>query len=150
MSANIDIIRADQTNLEGVAKLFDLYRQFYGKDSEINSCQTFLKERMENNDIIIYAAFIDGEMAGITNIYPSFSSVSMVPFWILNDLYVDEKYRGRGVAEALLNHAKHEAKKAGALQLQLETAPDNKAAQSVYERCGWVQNTYKFYNRSTD
>lgn len=74
----------------------------------------------------------------------------MVPFWILNDLYVDQKYRGRGVAEALLNYAKEQAQKAGAKQLQLETAPDNKAAQSVYERCGWIQNTYIFYNKSTD
>ncbi|MGW8957668.1 GNAT family N-acetyltransferase [Paenibacillus sp. NPDC055715] len=62
---------------------------------------------------------------GFTQLYPSFSSVSMKRTWILNDLYVQEEARKQGIAQALLDKAKLHAIQSNAKSLELQTAPDN-------------------------
>lgn len=57
--------------------------------------------------------------------------------WILNDLYVDEKYRRLGIARELLGKAEQFARETGAKGLSLETTPDNFNAQKLYEILGW-------------
>jgi len=59
--------------------------------------------------------------------------------WLLNDLYVAESARRHGVAGALLDAARRHGKATGAHELTLQTTVDNKAAQALYEREGWVR-----------
>ena len=82
----------------------------------------------------------DGNGLGFTQLYPSFSSVSMQRVYILNDLYVSEKSRGQGIGESLMEYAKQFARKMGSKGLTLETAVDN-PAQNLYKRLGWVKDT---------
>ena len=98
--------------------------------------ETFLRERIEQNESIIFVA-MDGEKAlGFTQLYPSFSSVSAQRLWILNDLFVVPEARGKGVGEAILNHAKQFAKATNSKGLSLETA-ENNPAQKLYEKLNW-------------
>ena len=76
---------------------------------------------------------------GFTQLYPTFSSVSMQRFYILNDLYVLPTLRGQGIGESLLNAAKDLAKANNWKGLALETAVDN-PAQKLYERLGWERS----------
>ena len=57
--------------------------------------------------------------------------------WVLNDLYVDADARRHGVAQALLDAAADFARDDGAIRLELETTPDNRTAQALYESGGW-------------
>ena len=41
----------------------------------------------------------DGEYIGFTQLYPSFSSISMKELWILNDLFVQATKRGAGTGK---------------------------------------------------
>jgi GNAT superfamily N-acetyltransferase len=54
--------------------------------------------------------------------------------WLLNDLYVDKKARGKGTATQLLNAAKEFGIETGSKWLLLQTASDNFTAQKVYEK----------------
>jgi ribosomal protein S18 acetylase RimI-like enzyme len=74
---------------------------------------------------------------GFTLLYPTWSSLSLKPWWNLNDLYVVPGARQRGVARALMERARRLAEETGASGLGLETAKDNFAAQKLYERLGW-------------
>ena len=74
--------------------------------------------------------------AGFTQLYPSFSSVSLRRLWILNDLFVAPSARGHGVGAALLARARVWAEETWAKGLVLETAVDN-PAQRLYESMGW-------------
>ena len=65
--------------------------------------------------------------------------------WILNDLYVKEEARGRGVGENLLTTAIQFAKQTEAKGLFLETANDNYNAQRLYEKIGFKKETNYFY-----
>jgi GNAT superfamily N-acetyltransferase len=61
----------------------------------------------------------------------------MRPIWILNDLFVAEEARRRGVGARLLRVARDYALRTGAVRLALATAVTNTTAQSLYEREGW-------------
>ena len=120
-----------------VINLFDKYRVFYKKDSDINLAERFIKTRLANNESVIFVA-LDGEASiGFTQLYPKYSSVSAVKNWILNDLYVELNYRKQGIGEALIKTAMDFAKGDGATYVQLETAIDNYTAQSLYKAMGF-------------
>lgn len=133
----ININTATPANLAEIAKLFDGYRQFYGKDSDTALAKSFIRERLQQNEsVIFYAQHEDDSYLGVTQLYPTFSSVSASKRWILNDLYVIPDYHNQGVGHLLLNKAKQFATADNACGLQLSTAVDNIGAQKLYESLG--------------
>jgi len=54
----------------------------------------------------------------------------MKPIWILNDLFVAEDARRRGVGERLLRAARDHGQRTGAARLALSTAVSNTTAQA--------------------
>ncbi|PLT28776.1 GNAT family N-acetyltransferase [Peribacillus deserti] len=137
----MNIYQASIEDLEGISELFNLYRIFYRQPSDLDAAQAFIKERLINRDSIIFAAVNDGTYAGFTQLYPTFSSVSMKRDLILNDLYVHEDARKLGAGRLLLDAAKEYAIKTGAKGLSLQTAHDNYTAQRLYESYGYQQET---------
>ena len=134
-------MRAERKDLENVIPLFDSYRQFYGQRSDLTAARTFVGDRMDRDDSVIYVAYTNsGEAAGFTQLYPSFSSVSLKALWILNDLFVRSDVRHGGVGRALLERARQHAVETGAKGLVLSTGVANKAAQALYESCGWQRD----------
>lgn len=70
----------------------------------------------------------------------------MKKLWNLNDLYVDQSARRKGVAKILMKKAKEYALKTGAKGLTLETAIDNYNAQRLYESIGYEKIECFHYN----
>jgi GNAT superfamily N-acetyltransferase len=139
--AGIEIARVSIRDLDDLVPLFDGYRQFYGQHSDPIAARAFLRERIERDESVIYLAYTHPrEAAGFTQLYPSFSSVSLKPLWILNDLYVRSDVRRGGFARALLERARLHALETGAKGLTLTTGVTNKAAQALYESCGWQRD----------
>ncbi len=68
----------------------------------------------------------------------------MKPILILNDLFVHNEHRKKGIGEALLERAKAYCKENQYKGLALETAIDN-PAQSLYERLGWPKDMHCFH-----
>ena len=66
--------------------------------------------------------------------------------WILADLYVHPEIRRQGVSKALMERAQQLAIDTGAKRLILDTAPDNRPAQSLYESLGWKRDTFYHYS----
>jgi GNAT superfamily N-acetyltransferase len=126
---------------ELVAGLFDAYRQFYGQPPDLDGARRFLAERLGRGESVSYAVVEGGRALGFTQLYPSFSSVSMRPIWILNDLFVAEEARRRGVGAMLLRAAQDHALRTGAARLALSTAVTNTKAQALYEQDGWKRDT---------
>lgn len=128
-------ITADQVGL--AAPLFAGYREFYGEPYDLDSAATFLTERLERAESIVFLALEGDEAVGFTQIYPSFSSTRLAPIWILNDLFVTEAARGTGPVDAILGEVETAAIAAGAIEVELATAHTNHRAQSVYDRHGY-------------
>lgn len=138
---NVQIRKATISDLEELTSLFDGYRQFYGRTSDLNIAHSFLLQRFSKRQSVIFLAEEkDDNFVGFTQLFPSFSSVSAAQIFILNDLFVVPSARRRGVASALINAAADFAREAGAIRLSLSTGVSNKEAQALYEKSGWSRD----------
>jgi ribosomal protein S18 acetylase RimI-like enzyme len=144
----LDIRKVTRDDVALVAILFDAYRVFYEQTSDLQAAFNFLEQRISKNESVVYVATIKGEAVGFIQLYPIFSSVSLKPAWLLNDLFVAENSRKQGVAESLLQQAKQFGIETNAAYMLLQTASDNYKAQSVYEKNGWVKANDFFYEYS--
>jgi GNAT superfamily N-acetyltransferase len=145
----IEVVRATIDDLPQIVPLFDAYRQFYKAPSDLEGARRFIQAHFEQQTSVIFLAFGTNEQGarqawGFTQLYPSFSSVSMKRLWILNDLFVAPEARRAGVGRALLERARQFAEETHAKGLTLQTAIDNYTAQAVYEAMGWQRET-EFY-----
>jgi ribosomal protein S18 acetylase RimI-like enzyme len=143
----IDVRRATLADLDALVPLFDGYRQFYRQASDLEAARQFLSERLLNDESTLFLA--RGAAAvplGFTQLFPSFSSVSMARSFVLNDLFVAPEARRAGVARALLGAAVAFCKARGAVRLSLSTEVSNTSAQAVYVASGWsLQTEYQVY-----
>jgi GNAT superfamily N-acetyltransferase len=129
----MEIILARAEHLAEVAVLFDQYRVFYNQAANLDEARHFIQERIQAKDSKIFIARKNGSGVGFTQLYPSFSSVSMKRVWILNDLFVQKSHRHQGVAKLLMATAEDYARETGAVRIILATQISNIAAQALYK-----------------
>lgn len=145
----MEIYQATIEDLEGVSNLFNLYRVFYERTSNIEGAKKYIGERLENEDSVIFVVRNSQKYVGFTQLYPTFSSLSMKQAWILNDLFVVPEARKHGIGEMLLHKAKEFAIQTGAKSISLSTATDNTAAQRLYEKNGYERDA-QYYHYELD
>lgn len=141
MSAAI-VSRATPDDVDALLPLFAGYLRFYGKPVDETRMHDFLGARIGYQESVVFIAR-DGdsnEALGFVQLYPAFASLSQGRSWILNDLFVAESARGRGVSRQLMEAARELAVKTQACELFLQTARDNTVAQSLYTSLGWVRD----------
>jgi GNAT superfamily N-acetyltransferase len=143
----MNIRKAELMDLNHLAELFDQYRVFYKKNSDVESARLFLKTRMDKKESEIFVAFNDeGKMTGFTQLYPSFSSTRLKRFWILNDLFVHPDFRRQGYSIALIEKAKELCRHSGACGMMLETGKDNVEGNHLYPKSGFhLDEEHNFY-----
>jgi len=155
---NLAVKRITADEIQLVVGLFDKYRVFYKKTSDLALAENFISARLVNNESVIFVV-VDTAAdtlvpVAFTQLYPKYSSVSAVKNWILNDLYVDDKYRNKGVGRLLIDAAIAFAKETNAKFVQLETATDNYNAQHLYELSGFVKQApddeFILYRKNVD
>ena len=133
------IKEATINNLEELSILFDLYRQFYRQPSNVSGAREFLNERIKNKDSIIYISINeDGTLSGFVQLYPIFTSVGMKRCWLLNDLFVKEEERKKGIARKLIDRCKKLAEDTNATGLMLETGKNNLEGNVLYPTEGFT------------
>ena len=132
------------SDLDVLAPLFDAYRQFYAQASDQQAARQFLRERFTHSESILFLAYDGAVPVGFTQLYPSFSSVSLARTFILNDLFVVQSHRRKGVGTKLLHAATKFAQMFGAIRVTLNTDIKNTSAQATYEAAGWKRDQ-EFY-----
>ena len=138
----VDVIRrANESDVDQLSELFDLYRRFYGRESDLALARNFLAARLSAQESIIFVAQMkSGALAGFAQLYPTFSSISAKRAWILNDLYVREAYRKQGMGSRLLEQVKEFSHGVECAWVSLQTAKDNVTAQALYRQHGFVRD----------
>lgn len=136
----IEIRRAGPADVDAIAPLFDAYRQFYGRASDMPLARRFLADRLARNESVVFFAFEGPSPCGFTQLYPLFSSLRCRPVWSLSDLFVDPGRRRGGVARRLMEAAHAFARVQGAAAVELDTAHTNSAAQALYESLGYSRD----------
>ena len=138
--------KATLQDLEKLAPLFDAYRVFYKKESHLQAAIEFLKERLTNQESVIFIVYDDEKAVGFTQLYPLFSSVNMAPIWLLNDLFVNSAYRGKKIGKQLLEAAQNHCKATNAKGVSLETEKSNVIGNKLYPTMGFERDQdHNFY-----
>jgi ribosomal protein S18 acetylase RimI-like enzyme len=140
----MDVILAGLEHLEQLTPLVGAYRQFYKQPSDLEAVRTYLRERLTNNECVVFMAFENDEALGFTLLYHHWTTVALGHVWLLNDLFTKSGARRKGVGEALMERAAEFAKADGAKRIWLRTAVDNFTAQALYEKAGYKRDE-QFY-----
>ena len=145
----LDIRPATNNDITQLAQLFDVYRQFYEQAPNITLANAFIAERLNKQESVIFIAEnSDKILVGFCQIYPSFCSVIAAKIGVLYDLFVDESARKTGAGRALMLAAQEYASNNGMARLDLSTAKNNHAAQTLYKSLGWVRDDiFYVYNK---
>lgn len=146
---SIRIREAQLTDITAVAKLFDMYRQFYEQPADLDRAEHFLRERLEQREsVILLAEQSTPGLLGFCQLYPSFCSVEARPIYVLYDLFVHPAARQHGVGRLLLQAAEQRAAADGKARMDLTTARSNTTAQALYQSMGWLRDDiYYAYSR---
>lgn len=136
----MNILKAKKEHLSDLIPLFDAYRVFYRQTSDPLAAEKFLSQRIHKNDSTIFIAYINNIPAGFTQLYFSFSSVSMRPILILNDLFVSPDFRSKNIGSSLINEAKNLCVELNCKGIGIQTEKNNKA-QELYKHLGFEPDT---------
>lgn len=80
-----------------------------------------------------------GEQAvGLINCFTGFSTFAARPLLNIHDIVVHSAWRGRGIAQLLLDWATCRAGELGCCKLTLEVLANNHPAMAAYERAGFA------------
>jgi len=153
----LHVERVDASSLEAVLPLIGEYQRFYGREADESGNRRFFGELLGDNPHGLQLVARQGPHAiGFATLYWVRVSTRAATVALLNDLYVHPDHRGgreAGAGTALLRAAAREAAERGLSQLTWETAPDNRAAQALYDRflreaadpgepSTWIQYSY--------
>jgi ribosomal protein S18 acetylase RimI-like enzyme len=104
-----------------------------------------LNEIIASESSVLFVARVENEIVGSLTL-ATFRIPTGIRAWI-EDVVVDESARGHGVGEALNRAALNEAKRRGAITVELTSRPSREAANRLYLRMGFVvreTNVYRY------
>ena len=136
----MQVREAKLSDLKNLSVLFNLYRMFYGKESDIRVAEEFLRSRIENKDSKIFICEFNNELSGFVQLYPIFSSTRVSKYWLLNDLFVDINKRGKGYSKLLIERSKKLVIESKACGMMLETEKSNDIGNLLYPSTGFKKN----------
>lgn len=138
--------KATLDDIENLCDLFDQYRVFYRKESDLKGAKQFLTDRISNMESEIFIAEDSANrLLGFVQLYPIFSSTQMKRVWLLNDLFVSPKSRGKGISVELINKAKELVRQTKAAGMFLETEKSNRIGNKLYPKTGFKLNEASNY-----
>jgi GNAT superfamily N-acetyltransferase len=144
--AELEIAPVAIAEFERLLPLIAAYQRFYEVDDiDEERNRSFFRRFLEpSDDGLLLGARDGGALVGYACLYWHFSSLAAAESVLMNDLFVGEAMRGRGVGRALIEASAAVARERGAVHLEWSTAPGNLTAQRLYdstgaERSEWVE-----------
>lgn len=142
------IERVGSSQVPELLPLMRSYCDFYNvspSDENLVAMSRALIEDPEREGVQLIARDDAGRAAGFATVFWSWSTADGARIGVMNDLFVGEDARGRGLADELIEACRVEASRRGARRLTWQTAPDNARAQAVYDRVGATREQWIDY-----
>jgi GNAT superfamily N-acetyltransferase len=133
------ISRVTAADLDELLVLMRGYCDFYAvdpTDDQLLGLARALIDDPEHEGVQLLARDGEGQAVGFATLYWTWSTTDACRIGVMNDLFVAEAARRRGLGESLIEACRAECAGHGACRLTWQTALDNLRAQSVYDRVG--------------
>lgn len=92
----------------------------------------------KREDCVVILAYDGSKPIGLCNCFECFSTFSCQPILNIHDVYVEDGYRGQGVARNMMIKAETTARERGCCKVTLEVLSENKAAKTSYRTSGYA------------
>jgi ribosomal protein S18 acetylase RimI-like enzyme len=135
-------------DLDELLPLMRGYCDFYGvspPDTDLAALARTLIADPAGAGIQLIARGGERHAVGFATVFWTFSTLSAARTGVMNDLFVAEAARGRGLAEQLIEACCREWARRDVHRLTWQTAPDNARAQGVYDRIGATREQWIDY-----
>ena len=148
-------LRIRTAQLEDVPHILELMREFarYEKlESSLEVTEDRLIAAMFGSDAFVEGliAFEDVEPTGYAIFYPNFLTFRGQRGYFLEDLYVAEKTRGKGLGKAMLSEIAKRALERGFERIDFLVLDWNKSAIEFYKLLGAVNSEDESHFKFTD
>ena len=149
--AGLALHLVEESDLPELLPLMRGYCDFYevapADDALLAMARTLIADPAGEGLQLLARASGDGEAVGFATVFWSWSTLSASRIGVMNDLFVAERARGSGVADALIDGCVERCRDRGDVtSLQWQTAKDNLRAQAVYERMGGAREEWLDYS----
>jgi len=149
----MEIIKADKSHKDHVLRLLDNFITFYNETTnpERALISTIAKESggpmfdtiVDSSKSAIFLVKDEGDYIGIATVY-KIPQIRHGKYCAeIEEMYIEPKFHGKGVAKILINAIIEWAKENGLRSVRLESSNELKRAHSFYEKTG-----FKFYGRA--
>jgi GNAT superfamily N-acetyltransferase len=142
------ISRVGPDDLDELLPLLRAYCDFYEaspSDEALRHQSRMLIDDPDREGLQLIARDSNGRAIGFATLYWTWSTTDAARIGVMNDLFVAEPARGKGLAERLIEACRSECAPRGAGRLTWQTAPDNLRAQAVYDRVGGTREQWIDY-----
>jgi GNAT superfamily N-acetyltransferase len=102
----ISVRQASILDLYKLVPVFDSYREYFKQERNATEVEKFLFDKFEHLESVIFIAEQNSELIGFAQLYPIFSSLTLQRVWLLNDFFICEDYRNKGVGKQLFEKVK--------------------------------------------
>jgi GNAT superfamily N-acetyltransferase len=145
MDVRVEPIAEEQ--FETLLPMIAAYQGFYrAKEIDEERNRSFFSRFLSPSDEGLLLGAWDGDtLAGYACLFWHYSSTRAIDTVLMNDLYVEEEERGRGVGRALIEASLAVARERGSPHLEWSTRPDNATAQRLYDSTGATRSTWIEY-----
>jgi len=115
--------------------LWEGYNSFYKRliSQEVTQ-KTWNRFLDADEPVHALVAEIDGEIVGFTAYLYHRHTAMVSDVCYLQDLFTNEKFRGRGIGKSLIQAVSDQAKENGSMQLYWMTHESNEAARLLYDQ----------------
>jgi GNAT superfamily N-acetyltransferase len=129
---------ACETDMPAVMELLVLKAEFDGCRDALVATEEQLRQAFFSAPpkAQVLLALVDGQAIGLATYFPTFSTYVGKPGIWLDDLYVREGYRGRGIGKALMARLAQLAEDLGCGRIDWTVALSNDRGIAFYERHG--------------
>ena len=100
-------------------------------------------QKVESYGIKIIAK-VDGVNAGRAYVYIMTNDLHSEPFAFVEDVFVEEEYRGKGVSKPIMEKIKEIAKEKGCYKIIANSRFSNEFVHEYYEKLGYKKTSYSF------
>ena len=141
----------DDAQLQRLLPLMRAYCDFYQvtpDDASLLNLARSLAADPEHEGIQLLASE-EGQDLGFATLFWSWETTYAGRVGVMNDLYVVQDARGRGVGSALIAACLDRCRAHGAGRMVWQTAVDNIAAQAVYDHVGATRERWVDYRLET-
>lgn len=134
----IQVIRVDRQNVDEFLRLIQAFADFEHLEGPNEAARLRLVRDLASDPPMVeaYLAILDGNAIGFATVYFTYSTFLAKPTLFLEDIFVLERHRKKGIGSQLFSFCAQLAKERGCGRMEWTALDWNVGAHSFYERMG--------------